>query len=46
MENTIELGRQLSEALQKQIEEPESLSQMEGVIREHILEIGRQALID
>jgi len=45
MENTIELGRLLSQALQEQIEEPESLGQMEQVIREQAAEIGRQALV-
>jgi hypothetical protein len=44
MENIIELGRLLSQVLQEQIEEPENLSQMEQVIREQLVEIGRQAL--
>lgn len=44
MENTTELGRLLSKALQEEIEEPESVSQMEQAIRERLVEIGRQAL--
>lgn len=44
MENNIELGRLLSQALQEQIAEPESMSQMEQAIRQKIVEIGRQAL--
>jgi hypothetical protein len=44
MENTIELGQLLSRALQEQIEEPGSVSQMEQAIRAQLVEIGRQAL--
>lgn len=44
MENSIELGQLLSRALQEQIEEPESVSQMEQAIREQLVEIGRQAM--
>lgn len=46
MENNTELGRLLSEALQAQIEEPGSLSEMEQAIREQLLEVGRQALVN
>lgn len=45
MENNTELGRLLSEGLQAQIEEPGSLSEMEQVIREQLVEVGRQALV-
>ena len=45
MENNTELGRLLSEAIQAEIEEPGSLSEMEKVIREQLLAVGRQALV-
>lgn len=44
MEHNTELGRLLSEALQTEIAEARSLSQMEQAIRRRLMEIGRQAL--